>query len=334
MFLAKADLPDAGFRPPPAPDAVAAAVAAHAGRRPATVDRPFAGGTRHALYRAGFDDGSRVVVRVCLSVDASGPEALVTGAMAGHLAAAAGVATPVPIAVDLSGLLLPHPYELLPDVCGARVSDLEDPDTQALPAGMLQAIGRSLAAVHAVRGEGAGPLVAERRRLRGRYGAWEEHVRNSLARHVDACVTLAAVSRPEAAAILGLFDRRDDLLVCGQPRLLHGDPSHQNALVLASGAVAWVDWEDARFGDPVFDLANWATFCRDEALAPMLQGYRAAATLPADFDERFWLLYLRVALAKTVVRARLGIADRPGRPPASQRIQKALTRLQGVAMAA
>jgi len=43
--------------------------------------------------------------------------------------------------------------------------------------------------------------------------------------------------------------------------------------------------------------------------------------------ERFWTYFLRVALAKTVVRHNLGLRDRPGRPPASRRIQLALDRL-------
>jgi hypothetical protein len=42
------------------------------------------------------------------------------------------------------------------------------------------------------------------------------------------------------------------------------------------------------------------------------------------------LYFLRVALAKTVVRHNLGLRDRPGRPPASLRIQRGL---QGVAEA-
>jgi aminoglycoside phosphotransferase (APT) family kinase protein len=318
MFLAKADIGDP-LRPPPSADAVATALGADG---PA---EPFAAGTRHALYRARIS-GCPVVVRVFLGPDAHGAAMLPAGALVAGLATGAGVATAVPLAVDLSCLRIPYPFEVLPEIAGRPVRETEDPVTQALAPETFAAIGRSLARLHAVPGTGAGPVVADRGRLRGRYGRWEEHVRSRLQEHVETCARLGAINPGEQAAILGLFHYREDLLQCDRPRLLHGDPSHANALLAPSGDVAWIDWEDACFGDPVFDIANWATFCREEAIPPMLAGYGTDA-LPPDFAERFWLLYLRTALAKTVVRARLGIAERPGRPPASLRIQRALGQL-------
>jgi aminoglycoside phosphotransferase (APT) family kinase protein len=320
MFLAKADIDDE-LRPPPAPADVAAAVGA------AEVAQRYPGGTRHAVYRVPLRNGRMVVVRVLLARDRQGAATLVTGAMAAGLAAAAGVATAVPEAVELGCARLRYPFEVLPELAGRPVRELEDPESQALPPATFHAIGASLALLHGVRGTGAGPLIADRGRLRGRYGRWEEHVRCRLNEHVEACAALGAIDPGERAAILGLFHYRDDLLRCDEPRLLHGDPSHANALLTPAEQVAWIDWEDACFGDPVFDLANWATFCREEALTPMLAGYTASSPLPPDFGDRFWLLYLRVALAKTVVRSRLGLADRPGRPAASLRIQRALERL-------
>ena len=58
------------------------------------------------------------------------------------------------------------------------------------------------------------------------------------------------------------------------------------------------------------------------------KGYRSEADLPTDFEQRFWLYFLRVALAKTVLRHRLGVKDRPGREPAALRIRQGLTRLE------
>src|SRR5207253_1741030 len=82
--------------------------------------------------------------------------------------------------------------------------------------------------------------------------------------------------------------------------------------------------------DPVFDVAFWATFHPDRRHGAFLDGYRSVRDLPADFERRFRLYYPRVALSKTVLRHRLGLADRPGRPPASLRIQRALERLEAL----
>jgi thiamine kinase-like enzyme len=87
-----------------------------------------------------------------------------------------------------------------------------------------------------------------------------------------------------------------------------------------------IDWEDACIGDPMLDLANWATF-HPERRWPV---FFEAASEQGPYAQRsemralFWLYYLRVALAKTVHRIRFGVTDKPGRPPASMRIQRAL----------
>jgi len=114
------------------------------------------------------------------------------------------------------------------------------------------------------------------------------------------------------------------------PVLLHGDLGSHNVFTDGRDVTAVIDWEDALSGDPVFDIAFWATFHPDRRHAAFLDGYRAVRALPADFEWRFWLYYLRVALAKTVLRHRLGITDRPGRLPASRRIQKGLERVEAL----
>lgn len=91
-----------------------------------------------------------------------------------------------------------------------------------------------------------------------------------------------------------------------------------------------IDWEDSLCGDPIFDVAYWGTFCRDEMRAEFLRGYETVQILPEDFERRYWLYYLRVAISKTVHRHLFGVKDRPGRAPASRRIQKALSRLAGL----
>jgi aminoglycoside phosphotransferase (APT) family kinase protein len=158
---------------------------------------------------------------------------------------------------------------------------------------------------------------------------WREYVLLNLDEHVEACRAAGAISREEVARITEAFDRAAHILEDAPSRLLHGDLGAHNVLSDGERLTALIDWEDALCGDPIFDIAYWGTFVRDEMREPFLEGYRAARALPADFERRYWLYYLRVALSKTVHRQRFGYADRAaGRPPASQRIRKGLERFE------
>lgn len=105
------------------------------------------------------------------------------------------------------------------------------------------------------------------------------------------------------------------------PRLLHGDCGPHNAIVSPDGGIGMFDWEDAVLGDPLFEVALWATFNPPRRWKWFFQGYFEAAWEP---NFLFWAYFLRISLAKTVVRIRFGYHDVPGREPAHERIHRAL----------
>jgi len=82
------------------------------------------------------------------------------------------------------------------------------------------------------------------------------------------------------------------------------------------GRTAWA-------GDPVYDIAFWGTFHSARRHCPTFSTAYFGGKQPfADFELRYWLYFVRVALGeKPFLRHRLGYADPPGRPPASTRIQ-------------
>ena len=133
--------------------------------------------------------------------------------------------------------------------------------------------------------------------------------------------------RAEAA-----FAAADSWLGDVPARLCHGDLGNHNVFVRDGHVSALIDWEDCLAGDPVYDVAFWATFHPPRRYDALIAGYRAAGTVPEDFFRRFWLYYLRVALAKTVVRARFGLVDLPGHMPASLRIRLGLQNYEASAM--
>lgn len=204
---------------------------------------------------------------------------------------------------------------------------------------MLEALGwvsRFLRRLHRIAGKGFGPLSLEAFRntgagtgtsFAGVHARWEDYVFLRLDEHVAACRSQGALTAEEAHKVGRLFEEsRTDLRK--QPAgLLHGDPGSHNFMVDEFGIRAVIDWEDALLGDPLFDLASLCTFHPERRHAAILSAYGANLTPGSGAWTRFWLYFLRLALAKTVHRHRFGYADRPDRPPASRRIQLALAKL-------
>jgi aminoglycoside phosphotransferase len=187
----------------------------------------------------------------------------------------------------------------------------------------LEAVARFLARLHAIRGRGYGPVVMEADGPRGLFETWGEYIHLRLADHTAACEASGAIDSSERRRVEAHFAQAGSLTT--DPALLHGDPGGHNFMLEDDVVVGAIDWEDALLGDPLFDLASLCTFQPERRHPRILAAYGA----PLD-RRRFWLYFLRVALAKTVHRARFGYSDAPGRAPASQRIQLALSRLEGL----
>jgi aminoglycoside phosphotransferase (APT) family kinase protein len=198
----------------------------------------------------------------------------------------------------------------------------------------LADVARFLKRLHAQWGERFGPLRIEALRIKRRatrpifaavHDRWMDYLRVRLDEHLGACAAAGDITRAEAARIDALFDRRG--LRVDRPALLHGDPGSHNFLVDGSGIRGVIDWEDALSGDPIFDLASLCTFHPERRHAGIWAAYGVQIAPGNPEWKRFWLYFLRIALAKTVHRRRFAYADTPGRPPAARRIQQALERL-------
>jgi hygromycin-B 4-O-kinase len=223
---------------------------------------------------------------------------------------------------------LPCPFLLVEEARGQTLTRFENAETQALPEPLLFEFGRSLAIIHRVPGQNAGLLDCGASAWpAGLHPRWSDYLMFRLDEHLTICREIRAINEAEKESAATYFDESEALLVGAPMRLLHGDPGHHNVFSNGEKITAMIDWEDALVGDPVFDIAYWGTFVRDEMRQRFLDGYQTVETLPVDFEKRYWLYYLRIALSKTVHRFRFGTKDRLGRPAASLRIQKALSNL-------
>jgi aminoglycoside phosphotransferase (APT) family kinase protein len=296
------------------------------GRAPLEVEF-VAAGTFHLVYRIIYSTEERYFLKAeAVFTERPAFEFEIEEALSGRKVAP-GVRI---IRTDFSRGLVPLDYQMVSKATGVRLTELENPETQFVPDAVLEDWGRTLARVHQVAASGAGllnPRALRRGEVRGALSSWEEYLRLNLSSHLETCRVSGAISEDTVAAIEGMFDRAVRRLGEVPMCLLHGDPGHHNVFARDEKISAVIDWEDALAGDPIFDVAYWGTFVRDYLREPFLRGYREINALPEDFEFRYWLYYLRVAISKTAHRHLFGYEDRPGRPPAAERIHKAVSHL-------
>jgi aminoglycoside phosphotransferase (APT) family kinase protein len=289
--------------------------------------RAAAQGTFHRLYDIDAADGEAKLLRVAVLPGDAAAQVMALEARLAESLRGQGFAVP---ACEYRGIARAGQVRgthLMERAAGQALTTLDD-DEPRMQAGLAQ-VARFLARLHAVRGTGFGPLsVDPGAMLRGVHERWEDYVLLRLDEHLRACEATGAMTSSEARAAMQCFDKGRALLREQPAVLLHGDPGSHNFMVDASGEIrAVLDWEDALLGDPLFDLASLCTFHPERRHAGIASAYGETLTPGSDAWRRFWLYFLRIALAKTVHRQRFGYADAPGRAPASRRIQLALQRL-------
>lgn len=285
-------------------------------------------GTFHLVFRGGtVSEPGRWVVRLNRLPGELVDWQLRADAAVSHALAQAAVAHARVLAVDCTRDAVPTDFEVLEHLPGTSLS-VHDADDAAI-APWLAALARLLRHVHAIPGSGAGFLDVSHpaQSLRGVHGRWDQYIDVRRADHVSALQAAGVVDAREASTITGVFDHAREALAAVAPRLLHGDPGNHNVIVREGGEPVLVDWEDALLGDPLFDVAFWATFHPERRWPAFLDAYFAPGWRPTW---RFWLYFLRISMSKTVHRLRFGYTDKPGRPPAAARIQRALRGLDEI----
>ncbi len=309
----------------------AAAAAAFPGQQP-TLQRMERQGTFHRLFRAEFPDGTRRVMRFNVGAGDGGGYILRLEAWATSRARAAGIPAPAVLATETGGRVCPMDFQVVEWVSDRSLTEFDELEPDAVR--LLEKFGGQLAKLHKVSVHGFGwfdvaPLYAQpAAEPAGLFRSWADYLSVQLEAHVEACQNLHALGKAEGARVLDLFAGLIPGLADFTPALLHGDPGGHNIATDGENITALLDWEDCLAGDPIYEVAFWATFQPERRHAAFLSGYRSVRPLPDDFEIRFWLYFLRVSLAKTVHRHRFGYKDRPDRPPAAQRVRTALLRLE------
>jgi aminoglycoside phosphotransferase (APT) family kinase protein len=237
------------------------------------------------------------------------------------------------VSVDLSRRLCSFDYAIMQKARGNPLNNFGDDNN--LYKNLTSELGCIVAKIHSLPCTGFGLIdiknLLKRKTAKGVFSSWKEYIALNLKGHIKTCLDIGAINPKEATRIEDVFEDTTPLLEDFVRCLLHGDLGAPN--IFSDGRVisAVLDWEDCLIGDPVFDIALWGTFYinnSEDRLKAFIEGYETGRALPSDFELRYWLYYLRVALSKTVHRHRFRYPDPVGGPPASHRIQKSLSKVE------
>lgn len=174
------------------------------------------------------------------------------------------------------------------------------PDATAI--GLWRQFGDGLAALHARSVPGFGLLDGVGR---GVFRSWRDAMEAAAALALrDARSTSLADLCDAAAARLAALAPALDAVTQG--RLLHGDPQPLNVLTLGGRITAWIDFEYASAGDPLYELAFVASLFEHDATNPFrahhltrwcesfADGYTERGFAPSDADAPSRTAYYRL----------------------------------------
>jgi aminoglycoside phosphotransferase (APT) family kinase protein len=233
--------------------------------------------------------------------------------------------------IDTSRNLVPFDFEVSEVVKGKSLHDL--PLTE-LNRDMFTQLGKFVGAIHNIKTQGFGPLNIPKILTSvpvGVHESWSEFITLNLDHHLEYDVMTGTLTVAEADAI------RDELeilktLDVPQPVFVHGDIANHNTFADNGKITAVIDWEDCFSGDPIFDIAYFGTGCygHEEWMEGYLDGYRMSNQLPVDFERRYWSYYLRIAIAKSIVRYRFKMATKRSLPDVRNRLLFGLSKLSSL----
>lgn len=204
-------------------------------------------------------------------------------------------------AVNTRRNIVPWDYEIIEDAGKHSFFDLTH--KKGLELSEFKRLGQYIAKVHTISIQGWGPIGADyvrNGRAKGVYPTWRAFITKNLKEHVRILTNAKLITRKEGTLCTSVFP--SVFPVCDS-RLVHGDVANHNVFPHGNNIVC-IDWEDALAGDPLYDVAYFSTgaYKNPEWYTYFLKGYTAHSTLPADFCMKYWLYFLRISIAKAVVR--------------------------------
>ena len=327
QFYPKADAAIVGVSSPeaetvrPVPGAVLEACRS-AGLVVTGVEPIVPAGTLHALFR-GVESGGRGVVVKCGLAESTRASLAIEAGLSAVLVDGAVPHARV-LAADVTDTHVPFPFIIMRDVRGEPLTALDGDEARLMEA--IEPYALALRTTHGIGGRGFGLLLGVESSVPWAASAqWWSYLRSRLDDHCSTLLGSGVITGDQRASITSVFEHAPaELATTLVPRLLHGDCGMHNVMYHDPRDAVLIDWEDALLGDPLFEVAQWATFQPRRRWDAFFRSYFGHHWTP---DALFWTYFLRIALAKQVVRLRFGYQDLPGRTPSAERIFTALDHL-------
>lgn len=230
--------------------------------------------------------------------------------------------------VDVSRQIVPFDYEIVQLAPGASIFDHSRLGTLTID--MFALFGEYVAKIHEIETQNYGPLLLTGiwdGKIIGIGDSWTDYMSLNISKHLESSVMAEIMSEEEAKDCEHVLEAIKKF-TCEKPVLLHGDLANHNAFTDGKKITSLIDWEDSISGDPIYDIAYYGTGCfrHPEWFSAFLDAYKRKRDLPHDFDEKFWVYYLRISIAKALVRERFKDAGGAHLPHVRERLLHALTR--------
>jgi fructosamine-3-kinase len=189
-------------------------------------------------------------------------------------------------------------------------------------------LGKQTATIHNLAMKNFGPLSLDnvlKDSGVGIYSTWGDFIWCNLEKHVGLCKKAGVLASNYQKTILNIFKNNAQVFDHVPSRLLHGDLATHNVFIKDDNIHVFIDWEDAIAGDPIYDIAYFETGCyrHTEWFQSFEKGY-LSGPVQSDYLLRKQLYYLRIAIAKAVIRINDQTFTDPRKPNPQKRILDSL----------
>ena len=167
--------------------------------------------------------------------------------------------------------------------------------------------GRFAALINSVKTQGFGffsnRIAKDNRELKGIHKQWKQHIYAAFEKNLQYLQDKKTISSTERKIIEKLFSRKENLIYCKSPRLIHNDIADWNQLADVNGKVTgMIDWDECFSGDYIMEFAQYSLFYDNPRLGWFKEGYETISKLGDDFEEKFHLYKLRYIVSKLHLR--------------------------------
>lgn len=169
---------------------------------------------------------------------------------------------------------------------------------------LVYEMGKTMAKLHKIKVKGFGPFDNEQAKsgnLIGIHNSLKSSVNAGLKENLERLVKYNILTTEIASKMKNLFET-SNLLNSEESVLIHNDFADWNLLTDGKNITGIIDWDECVAGNPISEIACWATFFEPERIKTFLKGYFSETPKYENFESMFELMRLRYTISKMALR--------------------------------